>query len=37
MTDKAVPALTGSIQGDDLGDVARQVGKAVEAAGPPPG
>lgn len=29
VTDKAVPALTGSIQGDDLGDVARQVGKAV--------
>jgi multidrug efflux pump subunit AcrB len=28
--------MTGNIRGDDLGEVARQVAKAVEAAGPPP-
>jgi multidrug efflux pump subunit AcrB len=34
---RRVVSMTGNIQGDDLGDVARQVAKAVEAAGPPPG
>lgn len=29
-------SMTGNVQGDDLGDVARQVARAVEAAGPPP-
>jgi multidrug efflux pump subunit AcrB len=33
---RRVVGMTGNIQGDDLGDVARQVAKAVEAAGPPP-
>ena len=33
---RRVVSMTGNIQGDDLGDVARQVAKAVEAAGPPP-
>ncbi|HJZ57964.1 MAG TPA: efflux RND transporter permease subunit, partial [Gemmataceae bacterium] len=30
-------SMTGNIQGDDLGDVARRVARAVEAAGKPPG
>ena len=33
---RRVVSMTGNIQGDDLGDVARQVSRAVEAAGPPP-
>jgi multidrug efflux pump subunit AcrB len=33
---RRVVSLTGNIQGSDLGDVARQVAKAIEAAGPPP-
>ena len=33
---RRVVSMTGNIQGDDLGNVARQVSKAVEAAGPPP-
>ncbi|MCE9561819.1 MAG: efflux RND transporter permease subunit [Planctomycetes bacterium] len=33
---RRVVSMTGNIQGTDLGDVARQVSKAVEAAGPPP-
>src|SRR4029453_2272354 len=33
---RRVVSMTGNIQGDDLGDVARQVARAVEAAGPPP-
>lgn len=33
---RRVVSMTGNIQGDDLGDVSRQVAKAVEAAGPPP-
>jgi multidrug efflux pump subunit AcrB len=33
---RRVVSMTGNIQGDDLGDVARQVAKAVEAAGTPP-
>ncbi len=34
---RRVVSMTGNIQGDDLGDVARQVAKAIEAAGSPPG
>jgi multidrug efflux pump subunit AcrB len=34
---RRVVSMTGNIQGDDLGDVARQVAKAIEAAGKPPG
>jgi multidrug efflux pump subunit AcrB len=33
---RRVVSMTGNIQGDDLGDVARQVARAVEAAGQPP-
>jgi multidrug efflux pump subunit AcrB len=33
---RRVVSLTGNIQGEDLGDVAQQVAKAIEAAGPPP-
>jgi multidrug efflux pump subunit AcrB len=33
---RRVVSMTGNIRGDDLGDVAWQVVKAVEAAGPPP-
>ena len=33
---RRVVSMTGNIQGDNLGDVARQVSKAVEATGPPP-
>jgi multidrug efflux pump subunit AcrB len=33
---RRVVGMTGNIQGDDLGDVARQVAKAVDAAGTPP-
>ena len=33
---RRVVGMTGNIQGDDLGEVARQVAKAVEAAGTPP-
>ncbi|HJZ59189.1 MAG TPA: efflux RND transporter permease subunit, partial [Gemmataceae bacterium] len=33
---RRVVSITGNIRGDDLGDVARQVAKAIEAAGPPP-
>ncbi len=33
---RRVVGITGNIRGDDLGDVARQVAKAVEAAGKPP-
>ncbi|MBN9522530.1 efflux RND transporter permease subunit [bacterium] len=33
---RRVVSMTGNVQGSDLGDVARQVAKAVEAAGPPP-
>ena len=34
---RRVVSMTGNIQGDDLGNVARQVAKAIEGAGPPPG
>jgi multidrug efflux pump subunit AcrB len=34
---RRVVSMTGNIRGDDLGDVARQVARAIEAAGPPPG
>ncbi|MBA4190534.1 MAG: acriflavin resistance protein [Planctomycetaceae bacterium] len=33
---RRVVSISGNIQGEDLGEVARQVGKAVEAAGTPP-
>ena len=33
---RRVVSMTGNIQGDDLGDVSRQVAKAIERAGPPP-
>jgi multidrug efflux pump subunit AcrB len=33
---RRVVSMTGNIQGDDLGDVARQVARAIEAAGAPP-
>ncbi len=33
---RRVVSMTGNIQGEELGEVARQVAKAVEAAGPPP-
>jgi multidrug efflux pump subunit AcrB len=33
---RRVVGMTGNIQGDDLGEVARQVAKALEAAGEPP-
>jgi multidrug efflux pump subunit AcrB len=33
---RRVISMTGNVQGDDLGDVAKQVAKAVEAAGQPP-
>ncbi len=33
---RRVVSMTGNIQGEDLGEVARQVAKAIEAAGPPP-
>ncbi len=33
---RRVVSMTGNVQGDDLGAVAQQVAKAVEAAGPPP-
>jgi multidrug efflux pump subunit AcrB len=33
---KRVVGITGNVQGTDLGDMARQVAKAVEAAGKPP-
>jgi multidrug efflux pump subunit AcrB len=33
---RRVVSMTGNVQGSDLGDVARQVARAVEAAGPPP-
>ncbi len=33
---RRVVSMTGNVQGEDLGEVARQVAKAVEAAGPPP-
>jgi multidrug efflux pump subunit AcrB len=34
---RRVVSMTGNIQGEDLGEVARQVAKAIEAAGKPPG
>jgi len=33
---RRVVSMTANIQGDDLGDAARQVASAIEAAGPPP-
>jgi multidrug efflux pump subunit AcrB len=33
---RRVVSMTGNIQGADLGDVARQVSRAIAAAGPPP-